>query len=582
MMGVEPLSPVGLWPAVARLLRLQFRIFVSGLRRSGLRGKLGAAAITVLMLSVAGFILAMSVGLLHLLQSPGLRAAFPEIGPLLARVPGVVVALGFFAILGTSFGVSLQSLYLAEDMDFLLSAPIPIRAVFVAKLLQAILPNLALVALGALPLLVGLGVSSGYSLLYYPLAALMLVGAALAAGGLGSLLVMAVVRIFPARRVAEVLGATVAVVSVVCSQSGQFARPGTIGQRQVSTALRLLASLDVPWSPLAWPGRALAGVGEGRWLAGAGFGLLALGAAGLTFWVALASAERLYYSGWARMQSSPRRRSVARAPRRVSARAAAVPAARFLPRAVAAIVAKDWAVLRRDLRNLSQLITPLILGVVYAAMLLRTGGLPAGEEGDAPAWLLQGLRGAMGYANIGIALFVGWTMLQRLGALGFSHEGRNYWLVKSAPVSAGQLLAAKFLAAYLPSLAISWGFVGMLALVQRSWGTAWFSLPVVAFCLAGADGVCLAFGVAGARMDWEDPRQMLSFSSGCLSALVSGVVLGTGIGLFALPQVVLGLLGLPPVVGQLAGLAVGGAFCVACAIVAPWLVRGRVTRLGES
>jgi ABC-2 type transport system permease protein len=581
MTGAEAVAPVGLWPAVARLLRLQLQIFVSGLRRSGLRGKLGAAAIAVLMLSVAGFILAMSVGLLHLLQSPGLHAAFPEIGSLIARVPGLVIALSFVAILGTSFGVSLQALYLADDMDFLLSAPIPIRAVFVAKLLQAILPNLALVALGALPLLVGLGVSSGYSLLYYPLAALMLVSAALAAGGLGSLLVMAVVRVFPARRVAEVLGATVAVVSVVCSQSGQFARPGTIGQRQVSAALRLLASLDIPWSPLAWPGRALTGVGEGRWLAGAGFGLLALGAAGLAFWVALTSAERLYYSGWARMQSSPRRRSVARAPR-VSARAAAVPAARFLPPAVAAIVAKDWAVLRRDLRNLSQLITPLILGIVYAAMLLRTGGFSGGEGGDAPAWLLQGLRGAMGYANVGIALFVGWTMLQRLAALGFSHEGRNYWLVKSAPVSAGQLLAAKFLAAYFPSLAISWGFMGMLALVQRNWSTAWFSLPVVAFCLAGADGVSLAFGVAGARMDWEDPRQMLSFASGCLSALVSGAVLGVGMGLFALPQVVLGLLGLPLVVGQLVGLAVGGAFCVACAIVPLWLVRGRVTRLGES
>ncbi len=581
MTGVEAVAPVGLWPAVVRLLRLQLQISVSGLRRSGLRGKIGAAAIAVLMLSVAGFILAMSVGLLRLLQSPGLREAFPEVGSLLARVPALVIALSFLAILGTSFGVSLQALYLADDLDFLLSAPIPIRAVFVAKLLQAILPNLALAALGALPLLVGLGVSSGYNLLYYPLAALMLVGAALAAGGLGSLLVMAVVRIFPARRVAEVLGATVALVSVVCSQSAQFAREASMGHRQVSAALRLLASLDTPWSPLAWPGRALTGVGEGRWLAGAGFGLLALGAAGLAFWVALTSAERLYYSGWARIQASPRRRA-ARAPRRVSARAVTVPAARFLPRAVAAIVAKDWAVLRRDLRNLSQLITPLILGVVYAMMLLRTGGFSGGEESVAPVWLLLGLRSAMGYANIGIALFVGWTMLQRLAALGFSHEGRNYWIVKSAPVSAGQLLAAKFLAAYVPSLAISLGFVGMLAILQRNGGTLWFSLPAVALCLAAADGVSLAFGVAGARMDWEDPRQMVSFASGCLSALVSGAVLGTGLGLFALPQAVLGLLGLPAVVGQLAGLAVGGAFCAASAIVPLWLVRSRVMRLGES
>ncbi|MDI7277543.1 MAG: hypothetical protein QME94_16315, partial [Anaerolineae bacterium] len=251
------------------------------------------------------------------------------------------------------------------------------------------------------------------------------------------------------------------------------------------------------------------------------------------------------------------------------------------PPAVVAIVAKDWAVLRRDLRHLSQLLTPLILGLVYAFMLIRSGGVAPAGRGEAPAWFMQTLQSAMGYASVGISLFVGWTMLARLAAMGFSQEGKSYWLVKSAPVTAGQLLAAKFLAAYLPSLVVSWGFVAIVNLLQRSAGSLWFSLAVVALCLAAANGTYLWFGVTGARMDWEDPRQMVSFSTGCLGALASGLAIGIALALFTVPQVGLALLGWPVLAGQVAGLGLGGSFCGACALVPPWLVRGRVPRLGE-
>ena len=51
----------------------------------------------------------------------------------------------------------------------------------------------------------------------------------------------------------------------------------------------------------------------------------------------------------------------------------------------------------------------------------------------------------------------------RLAAMGFSHEGRYYWLLKTAPVSASQLLAAKFAVAYLPALALGWAFMLVLS-----------------------------------------------------------------------------------------------------------------------
>jgi len=240
--------------------------------------------------------------------------------------------------------------------------------------------------------------------------------------------------------------------------------------------------------------------------------------------------------------------------------------------------------LRRDLRNLSQLVTPLVLGVVYALMVLRSGGLASAEQGNGPAWLAEGMRNAAAYARIGVSLSVGWTLLARLAAMGFSQEGKNYWLLKVAPVSSGQLLAAKFLAAYLPALLLGWAFVGALALAQcggPDLSSLWFSLAVVGLCLAAMAGIYLAFGVSAARMDWEDPRQMVSGVAGCLGALATGLATVVGLALFAVPQIGLALLGWPTLAGQVLGLLVGGAFSLACALVLPWWVRGRVARLGE-
>ncbi len=575
----------GLWPAVWKLLRLQALILLNSFRRAKARAKAGMICLAVLGVALLGLALWLSTALLRFLRSPQLAAMVPEASQFLASVPALVLQLGFVAVLLTSFGVLLQALYLAGDMGFLLTAPVPVRAVFVVKLLQAVLPNVALIGLLAAPLLFGLGASGGYGLLYYPLALVMLVALALAAAGLASLVVMAVVRVFPARRVAEVLGFAGAVVTIVCSQSGQFARGSKVTADQFVAALRLLARFDVPWSPLAWAGRGLVGIGEGRWLAGAGFSLLALGAAGLAFGVALTAAERLYYTGWAGMQAQPRTKKPAVAARhRASAHPLPGPG-RLLPPAVGAIVVKDWAVLRRDLRNLSQLITPLVLGIVYTLMLIRSGGQAPPGGGEAPTWFMEGLQSAMSYGSIAISLFVGWVLLGRLAGMGFSQEGKSYWLLKSAPVGPGRLLAAKFLAAYLPALAPSWVFVVVLAVLQRGGlglGMLWFSLAVVALCLAGLAGISLALGVTRTKMAWVDPREMISGATGCLGAVSTGLAALVALGLFAAPQVGLLLLGWPPLVGQVAGLVVGGAFCLACALVPLRLVRERVSRLDES
>lgn len=592
--GIEgsPALP-GLWSSVWKLLRLRWVIFYNGFRRARRSRQVGILFLGVLLLGFLGFIFAMSWLLLGFLRSPQLaQATGGDVRPILESVPVLIVGGAFLGILLTSFGVLLQALYLAGDMDFLLSTPLPIRAVFLAKLLQAILPNFSLICVFALPILYGLGAAGGYNLLYYPLVLVVLAALALAAAGISSLLVMAIVRIFPARRVAEVLGFVGAIMSFICSQSGQLARFDNISTSQTSQALNLVSRLNNPWSPLAWAGRGLLDLGEGRWLAAAGFLSLTLALAALVFGVALTTAERLYYTGWASIQNNRRKKKVSKASRQAirpavqaegNDRAQPVPGGLRLPSAVRAILWKDYYVLQRDLRNMSQLVTPLIFGLVYTVMFVRGGGQPPAGRGEAPPLFMAALNNLWVYGNVAISLFVGWMLVARLAGMGFSQEGRSYWLVKTAPVRPAQLVGAKFIIAYVPALVLGWLFLLGISLVQHAnLGILLFTLPVVGLCIAGNTGLNLAFGVTGAKMDWEDPRQMQRGTSGCLAMVVSLVYLPLSLGLFFVPSLVVTLVSWPEIAGQAAGLLLGGVFSLACAIVPLWLVRDRIPRLGEA
>jgi ABC-2 type transport system permease protein len=483
------------------------------------------------------------------------------------------------AILVTSFGLLLQALYLSGDMDFLMSTPIPIRAVFLAKLVQAVLPNLGLVAAFSLPILFGLGIAGGYSLLYYPFVLIVLVLLALAAAALGSLLVMVVARFFPARRVAEVLGFVVGTFFFIISQTTRFYE-FDVDQQQLAGLLNLTARVSQPWSPLAWAGRGLYNLGTHNWLPAIGYLAATLAFAAGVFYLSLLVSEQLYATGWSSLQNNRRRARVQVQP---GARTQKVnPLARLLPAPVRAILVKDLLVYRRDLRHLSQLVTPLILGVVYAISLLRSGGQGLEGHGNAPDWFMEAVNGVMLYGDVALALFLGWMLVSNLAGLGFSQEGKFFWMLKAAPVSSRQLLLAKFLVAYLPSWLICTVYLLILEILKGSslW-TAVVSLIAVAVMLAGLNSINLAFGVRGAKFDWETLSQR-NQAVGCLGSVVGMLVLLLCFMLYILPPLLMtGFLRTPPIVGQLVGLALGSIAGLTAAIVPMRLVESYVARLNE-
>lgn len=571
-------------PAVWKLLLLRVRITYNGFRHAKLRRKIGIAIVWLLLLGFAYFLLTMSQMLLGFMRSPELRNYVDlDLKSLVNIIPALILSGLFVGTLLTSFGVLLQALYLSGDMDFLLSTPVPIRAVFTAKLLQAVLPNFALISLVGLPVLFGLGISSGYNILYYPLVILVMIALALAASGLSSLLVMLVVRVLPPRRAAEILGFFGALIGITCSQIGNVAN--SFGRDLNPTGTQIagaLARVNTPWMPVNWAGQGLVALGEGSWLTGIFLVGTTLALSSLAFWFALVTAERWFYSGWAGMQIVSSRKKPVRFVQ-INIDATFLGFARILPAPVLAIVQKDFLTLRRDLRSLSQLISPLILGVIYTLMLFRSSGqVPAGR-GEAPVWFMDSLRVVMAYSNVGMSLFVGWMLLPRLAGMGFSHEGKNYWMLKVSPVRTGQLLAAKFLVAYLPTLGLGLLFLTAISILQKlSILEFLYGLAAISMCLAGMTGILLAFGVVGANFTWDDPRKMNAGTMGCLGQILIMVYLPISFALFIGPLGLASFFNFPLSYGYLVGLIAGSSITAGCAYFPLWLVRNKTEHLDES
>ena len=587
-MNVAAHSPSrALLPTVWKLLGLRWRINFNSFRRGKFRTKFFTVFGLVALLALAGVLFWLSWMLLGFLRSPQLvKYTGVDSAPFLDSIPVAVFTVMFVGILLTSFGVLLQALYLSGDMDFLLAAPVPIRAVFFTKLLQAVLPNFSLMLLFGLPLLYGLGASRSYNFLFYPLVPLVMAALTLAAAGLSSLLVMLVVRIFPAKRVAEVLGFLGATISILCSQSGNL-----MGIRRSSSAnttiqiknlIDLLVRFNNPWFPLNWAGRGLVELGNGNWLPGVLLITLTLALFAGAFWFALATAESWYYTGWARMQVVVRKkRSVASASRPESAPRGTLFSrlGRLLPAPTRGIIQKDFITLRRDLRNLSQLVTPLIFGVIYASAFLRNGPPSSTASNN---FFTQSLQSLFVYGNVGVALFVGWQLLTRLGGMAFSQEGKNYWMLKVSPVRVWHLMAAKFVVAYLPALVLGSIFMTGVSVIQRlPIGSYLYSMVVTAFCLIGMAGVMVAFGAAGANLTWDDPRKMNAGWLGCFGMIVMVLLTAISFTLFVGPLWLVAFLELPEIYGYLGGLLLGGIFCIGSAFFPLALAYKKVEKLGE-
>ena len=439
----------------------------------------------------------------------------PDFRSYLEALPSIVLFGALVLLILTSFGNLLASLYLSGDMDMLLVAPVPMRAVFIVKFFSGlVIPYIVLfVLLG--PALLGFGQGLGYGWAYYLSVIVVLALFPLLPVGLGALLVMAVVRVIPARRAREIVGLIGGLVGAAWWILSQFSREIAPRMATVNT-LDNLSRLNIPILPSAWAGHALLAAGQGEWLTLLVYGGLYVALSIGVFAGCALLTERLYYAGWSNMAvQGGRVRTKNKEQRTKNREQGFVLRSLFsvLPAQSAVIFAKDLRLFPRDLRNVQQLIFPLVLAIFWTYQLLRGG---AAFEGAAQFRQLWGPL-----TSVGISFFICLSLSNVMAGTGISREGRGFWLLKTAPVSAWQILIGKLALAYLPFLIVGTVFVAALSWLQGSTAVDFVrALALVWIVGLGTTAITLGMGAAFPKFNWENPNQQSTLRAGCLAPVL--------------------------------------------------------------
>ena len=450
--------------------------------------------------------------------------------PFLLSLPSLVLFGALVLLILTSFTTVLTSLYLSGDMDMLLVAPVPMRAVFVVKFFSGLIVPYVLLFFLIGPALIGYGQGMRFGPAFFASAIVVLALLPLLPAGLGALLVMAVVRVIPARRAREIVSVIGGLFGASWYILNQFA-PDIAPRIANVRTLDSLRRLDVPLLPSAWAGRALIAAGQGEWLTLLIYGGLFAGLSIGVFAGCLVLAERLYYAGWSNMAARGgrvRRRTKNQEPRTDDQHS--ILGSRFsilgsvLPAQSRAIVYKDLRVFPRDLNNVQQLIFPLVLAGIWTFQLIRSG--PPPEAGVASE--LQRFFDIIGPA--GISFFICLSLSNALGGPSISREGKGFWLLRVAPISAKRLLLGKLALAYLPFPIVGALFIIFLSLLRHATPIDFVrSLALVLLIGLGSSSISLGMGAAFPKLNWENPRQQTTFRAGCLAPILYVLYIGVAL-----------------------------------------------------
>lgn len=471
------------------ILRTRLTIWRRSLRsRRGL-ARYGPAASAIIYLVVGGFTVLGGAGI-----AAATKDQYPGRESDLLLLPFLALVL---LVLISGISVALNELFVASDVELLLTAPIGNAVLFALKLFDSAYPSL-LTTLWVFCSLAGFGVGAGAGAAFYPAALLgcLLLTGILVGFDVGAVLLLA--RVFPARRLRDAvllagsaLGVGAWLLWYATSRRGLFSE-GSLDK------VSALAGW-VRWTPPGWAASLAADAYRGNWLQAAAALAALLGAAALVLALAYLLFCTAFLSDWssAREAGSHRHRRHA-APARSHSVALS-------------IAIKDWRTTLRDWPYLSTLLPSLAYALGYPFIFFR---LPTGHD-LAGRWL-----------SLALLPLVPLLMSPTPALAAVSREGSAIDVLRAAPLGPGELLLGKMIAVATPVAVLS-ALAGVAfaalhrapagALVVAALGGAWLA--------AGCSAAGVAIGALQPRFDQPAARgRQNPLSTGCLLYLAVTVL----------------------------------------------------------
>lgn len=431
---------------------------------------------------------------------------------LIRRTIGIVLLFFGGLLIFSNTVTAFSTFFAADDLPLLLSAPVPIGRLFLARFVDTWVQSSWMMLVFALPMMAAIGPVLGAAWWFYVVLPLVLLPLTLMCSAVGCLLTLALARIFPARRTQDVL-IVLALLGFVgvyfafrMADPERFLDPDGFGD-----LMSLIASLrqdGASLNPTEWTVDVLFGLIRGgsedvlsEGMIGSALCLLT-GAPAL---IALAAwlARGVYVTGF---QIAQEGRS--NAPKEGKKRRPA----RYSESLMSTFSRRDTLIFFRTTSQWTQLLLVAILVLVFVFNFKHFGALQK-----------SGVLGPMGlfFTNVALGGLVITTIAVRFLYPAVSLEGLGVWAVQVAPVTAKELLDAKVRWGLWPLMGLGLALTGASnALVDLPIGLSLGSLVLTMLVTYALTGMGVGLGATTPRFDIDNPARIASGMGGVVFMLL--------------------------------------------------------------
>ncbi|MCB9548695.1 MAG: hypothetical protein H6706_23050 [Myxococcales bacterium] len=428
---------------------------------------------------------------------------------LIQRTVGIVLLFFTGLLVFSSTVTAFSTLFAADDLPLLMVAPVSTGRLYLARLVETWLQSSWMMLVFALPMMAACGPVLAAPWWYYAALPVLLVPLTLICAAAGTVVALALARIFPARRLQEavivlaLLGFVGVYVAFRLAEPERFLDPDGFGD-----LMALIAGLRSEGPPL----------GPSDWTVAVMFGLLrrapeelvwpaltlataAPAAAALGTWLARA----VWLRGFQLGLEGRRQGGLLRDRARVS------------PSPLRALVRRDVTLFFRTTSQWTQLLLIAILVAVYVFNFKHFGDLQR-----------EGILGPTGlfFTNVALGGLIVTTIAVRFLYPTVSLEGQAYWAIQAAPITARDLLRAKVRFGLWPLLALGLGLVtasNLLADLSAPLFVA--SLVLISLVAYGLTGLGVGLGALSPRFDLDNPARIAGGMGGVVFMLLGLVYL---------------------------------------------------------
>lgn len=441
------------------------------------------------------------------------------------QVPLALFMLFLFGMLLFSNTVNaFGALFLAKDMELVLSSPLRRGAFFWGKFCEILFSSSWMALVFALPAIIAFGISYSAGPEFYLLFTLGAIPFFMIPSAIAVLIVTIFTTLVPISRTRELLF-VVCIVFLACIYGViQLVSPQEGVKSGLNDVLRLIALISSPskdWLPSYWFAQVLSAQLEPTAHSVRIYFVALLGAAIGTTAVSYLVSEISHFGAYSRSKSISQ--SASRNSRRSNLWFTKLLA--WVDQPQRALAIKEYKSFTRDITQTIQVL--LLLGIcaiyLYNFTLVRT-------LDDIPLESRMWWRAFLLVTNLTMADFLITAACTRFVFPSVSLEGPSYWIIQTTPLSIQQLLKAKFWFWFFPIALVS-AVVFIAGAYALRTDLFVISLTVTASTLTcyGIVGLAIGFGAVFSNFEWEHASQLAASFGSLVFMLISTLLIAAAI-----------------------------------------------------